>query len=82
MYEYTRLKKLIIENKDKDPQTLSDLIHEDVIKFREDHPQSDDISIIVLEATDNPEIEEAIKEEKITTKEEPKKEEEKQKNKQ
>lgn len=57
MYEYERLKRIVIDNKDKSSQELSDLIHQDVIKFRGEEPQSDDISIIVFKATEEPEIE-------------------------
>ncbi len=57
MYGYERLKKIIIDNKEKDPQEISDLIHQDVIDYRGKVPASDDISIIVLEATAEPERE-------------------------
>jgi serine phosphatase RsbU (regulator of sigma subunit) len=57
MYGYERLKKIIIDNKEKDPQEISDLIHQDVIDYRGEVPASDDISIIVLESTAEPERE-------------------------
>ncbi|MFW5800337.1 MAG: PP2C family protein-serine/threonine phosphatase, partial [Spirochaetota bacterium] len=62
MYEYDRFKKLIINNKNLSSQELSDLIHKDVIDFRGDTPATDDISIIVLEATNEPEREETKEE--------------------
>jgi tetratricopeptide (TPR) repeat protein len=52
-YSFERLEEVLVSNADLDSQELLDAVMSDVRQFAGDHPQEDDITMVVLKATES-----------------------------
>ena len=53
MYSFERLEKILLMNGEADAQELMDVVLSDVRQFTGDNPQEDDITMVVLKATES-----------------------------
>lgn len=53
-YSFDRLEDFLIKNKDEEAEKILDLVLTDVKEFAGDHPQEDDITMVVLKSAERP----------------------------